>query len=501
MLKLIGVFLGLYLSGVSAIPTAVSPALAPRAPPVDNLCNKRDVWLARECYPDAGLTAWVDICSSYYSRPNPFEYKRGARCPPNTYCENIEEDGEDTIKCVDGQPPGTSAATKSAKDPQIGSSANFKAPADLGNSQFDFNVRIINSIKASVAAIVISRFLLEMITLFWCWNNVQARIGVLSWHPIGFLSARLEAKKSQFAKEIGPMYQGPRSAFPQECSNSRKGTTLISHGGWRICRSVRWHILSGRHSKAHGCKDSVTRVIFICLSLISALHSFLLSCFPYCTRSLFIPFIVQPLHLVASYNHNCCVEYHKCLLLDYSFNCLLMLVTKIVVKIHGSIPTKEGVRNLIPKGRAAYPWKVVHNLCWNSFGSLAESTPYLVIILLVLVYAVTNAVSYFRSYSHSFVTIHHHERRPSNCTKLCVSPVGLLKIYRNSMSRGPRSFATIFFPSLLFVPENPLIAEAVVEVTPVFGHARFWSKPLGLAHAAIGIQCCWRLGFGGQIHG
>jgi hypothetical protein len=55
--KLIGVFLGLYLSGVSAAPTAVSPntpALVPRAEPADNMCNERDLWMRRECVPEAG---------------------------------------------------------------------------------------------------------------------------------------------------------------------------------------------------------------------------------------------------------------------------------------------------------------------------------------------------------------------------------------------------------------------------------------------------------------
>jgi hypothetical protein len=163
--KLIGVFLGLYLSGVSAIPTAVSPntpALVPRAFPADNMCNSRDLWLRRECVPEAGTTAWADVCWAIIHQ---YEYRRGARCPKNTYCENVEDGPDETIKCVNDQPPGTSAPTKSAKDPQIGCSDNFKAPVGLKSSQFDFDVKILNSMKASVAAFVMSKFLLE-ITLF-----------------------------------------------------------------------------------------------------------------------------------------------------------------------------------------------------------------------------------------------------------------------------------------------------------------------------------------------
>jgi hypothetical protein len=158
--KLIGVFLGLYLSGVSATPTGVprnTTALVPRATPENNMCVNTDPWVTRECIPEFGHTAWKDACWSQHSRP-PFEYKRFGRCPINTYCQNIEEDDDHTIKCVDQQAPGTSAPPKSPIDPQIGSSINFRVPAGLGGSPFGFSVKILNSIKASVAAFVISKF-------------------------------------------------------------------------------------------------------------------------------------------------------------------------------------------------------------------------------------------------------------------------------------------------------------------------------------------------------
>jgi hypothetical protein len=165
-LRLIGVFLGLYHSAVSAIPTAVSPntpALARRAIPAHHMCNNRDLWLRRVCVPEAGRTAWADVCWAIFHH---YEYRRGARCPENTYCQNVEDGPDDTIKCVDDQPPGTSAPTKSAKDPQIGSSANFQAAVGLKSSQFEFSVKILYSMTASVAAFIMSKSLLE-ITLFW----------------------------------------------------------------------------------------------------------------------------------------------------------------------------------------------------------------------------------------------------------------------------------------------------------------------------------------------
>jgi hypothetical protein len=45
----------------------------------------------------------------------------------------------------------------SATDPQIGSSPNFEAVAD--DLQLSFNVKILNSVKASVAAFIVSKFI------------------------------------------------------------------------------------------------------------------------------------------------------------------------------------------------------------------------------------------------------------------------------------------------------------------------------------------------------
>jgi hypothetical protein len=113
--------------------------------------------VVRECMRDFGPRAWADLCWSHHSRP-PYKYRRLAECPEDTYCKNIEEDGEDTIKCLHQPDPDTTAPSNSPKDPQIGASAILIAPAGIGATQFDFSVKILNSIKASVTAFVISKF-------------------------------------------------------------------------------------------------------------------------------------------------------------------------------------------------------------------------------------------------------------------------------------------------------------------------------------------------------
>jgi hypothetical protein len=93
-------------------------------------------------------------------------YKRGARCPENTVCESVDNGEDLTINlCVEQQAPGKTAARSSRKDPQIGSSSNFKAPADIGGTQLDFSIKILDSMKASVSAFIMSKFFLQ-ITLF-----------------------------------------------------------------------------------------------------------------------------------------------------------------------------------------------------------------------------------------------------------------------------------------------------------------------------------------------
>jgi hypothetical protein len=149
--KLIGVFLGLYISGVSATPTAVTPntpaLLMPRVGPANNLCGGRE-WLRRECQPSMGLKAWTDSCSGPVSGTG---IQIRTECPGNTYCENINDGQVQSSKCVNRQAPGTSAARKTPKDPIIGSSSNFMALRGLVNSQFQFPVMIKDDMKASVA--------------------------------------------------------------------------------------------------------------------------------------------------------------------------------------------------------------------------------------------------------------------------------------------------------------------------------------------------------------
>jgi hypothetical protein len=93
----------------------------------------------------------------------------GAECQAgNTYCQNVNDGQVQSIKCVDRQAPGTSAARKTAKDPIIGSSGNFMALRGPANSQFQFPVMIKDDMKASVAAFILSKFLVQF-TIHTIW--------------------------------------------------------------------------------------------------------------------------------------------------------------------------------------------------------------------------------------------------------------------------------------------------------------------------------------------
>jgi hypothetical protein len=166
--KLVGILgLGLYVSGVSATPTAFNPntpaLLVPRVLPADNTCGNKGLWQRRECDPQYGTTAWFDLCVKS-GAPN---FQVASRCPSNTVCQNFHDGKDSSIKCVNQQPAGTSVA-RSTRDPMIGYSGIFTAPSFVNrNFPFRFTVTIQDDMKASVAAFVLSKFLVQ-ITLFWC---------------------------------------------------------------------------------------------------------------------------------------------------------------------------------------------------------------------------------------------------------------------------------------------------------------------------------------------
>jgi hypothetical protein len=160
-LKLIGVFLGLYISGVSATPTAETPnapaLLLPRVIPAGNECGKLGLlWSRRECMPEAGPQGWFDFCVTQRRAGNR-AYQVNSGCPGNTYCGNINDGHDQSIKCVKQQLQGTSAARNTPKDPIIGSSGTFTGGSP--NTQFGVTVRIEDAMKASVAALFLSKFL------------------------------------------------------------------------------------------------------------------------------------------------------------------------------------------------------------------------------------------------------------------------------------------------------------------------------------------------------
>jgi hypothetical protein len=154
----IGVFVALYPSVGSATPTAVTPntptLLVPRIPE-DSLCGEMN-WVLRECVPSKNPRAWQDVCVNTH-----FQLEIPGNCPDNTVCENIvNHDAETTIRCVSTSEPGTSKSRQSATDPQAGASNEFQAVTSLANTQFKFEVFVADDMLASVAAFVLSKFLL-----------------------------------------------------------------------------------------------------------------------------------------------------------------------------------------------------------------------------------------------------------------------------------------------------------------------------------------------------
>ena len=163
--KLIGVFLALYISLASATSTDSRSAnpidtLRPRKVPASNLCREL-TWFFRMCRPTAGVGAWMDYCHGTQSDGSHYSYEAYGSCPPRHVCENLVDEDEDrTIKCVPIQEPGTSKKRKKPTDPQIGSSDVKVARISVEATQVDTEVTVENDMKASVAAVLLSEFLL-----------------------------------------------------------------------------------------------------------------------------------------------------------------------------------------------------------------------------------------------------------------------------------------------------------------------------------------------------
>ena len=165
--KLIGVFLALYISLASAIPTdsrSVNPidTLRPRKTPDSHLCGNLH-WIYRECRPTAGVGSWLDSCLGFTDEGDFHSFEGYSNCPPQHACEDIvDEDDDRSIKCVPIQEPGTSKKRKADSDPQIGSSDVKVARISVEATQTETEVIILDDMKASVAAVLLSKFLLTI---------------------------------------------------------------------------------------------------------------------------------------------------------------------------------------------------------------------------------------------------------------------------------------------------------------------------------------------------
>ncbi len=92
-----------------------------------------------------------------------YPFEGFSTCPPRNACENlVDEDNDHTIKCVNIQEPGTSSTRKETTAPQIGSSVLEAARISVKATQFQTEVTIENDMKASVAAVLLSKFLLAI---------------------------------------------------------------------------------------------------------------------------------------------------------------------------------------------------------------------------------------------------------------------------------------------------------------------------------------------------
>ena len=98
------------------------------------------------------LTSWRDVCEGglqIYSS-----------CPKLSLCEDILDGMDETIRCNPLQPEGSTSPRSKASDPQVGTSEMKTAAFTLSTTQLRHDVIIADDMKASVAAMVLSKFLL-----------------------------------------------------------------------------------------------------------------------------------------------------------------------------------------------------------------------------------------------------------------------------------------------------------------------------------------------------
>ena len=168
LVELTGVFIILYISAISATPTA-QPGEADKIN--DNIytraykrhkCADPYTWLRRECVGELGPMAWQDVCvhrNNVPTRNTPiyieYDNKLGS-CTHDTYClDTVKTDGPRFINCVSNTKK--SLGIKRNSDPQIGTSDTKRARPSLGNTQFEYSVTLDHDMTgAAVAAVIIS---------------------------------------------------------------------------------------------------------------------------------------------------------------------------------------------------------------------------------------------------------------------------------------------------------------------------------------------------------
>ena len=182
LVKLIGVFLILYISIASATPTGNAPAtndntqaLVPRQPPTPphvgppyDVCprNPRHVWEKRECLYIISPRTYRDICARLgidymwngrLGRMRPFTRKATRyitrMCPENTLCMNRVENNYDIITCHPLYPPrfqwkGKGQANRDDDKRMTGESEPKSAGTD-GDYQFKQTVTIGRNMPGS----------------------------------------------------------------------------------------------------------------------------------------------------------------------------------------------------------------------------------------------------------------------------------------------------------------------------------------------------------------
>ena len=162
LVKLTGVFIILYISAISATPTA-QPGEADKIN--DNIhtrayrpyqCVDPYIWLRRECVGELGPMAWQDVCArSTNVRNNPLQYdnKLGS-CTYDSYClDTVKTDGTRFINCIPNKQKKSLGIKRT--DPQIGTSDPKRARPSLGNTQFEYSVKLDHDMTAAAVAAVV----------------------------------------------------------------------------------------------------------------------------------------------------------------------------------------------------------------------------------------------------------------------------------------------------------------------------------------------------------